>query len=132
MMLRDDFVNANTGVFDPRHLFGAISQDVFRWPALDQGTERQLLAQFITFLIMPGAPQLYYGEEQSFAILDSTSADYMYGRQPMSSNRAWHIHGCYSAGYATYTDLPLGPALEACHDDTNGLDNSTSFFPFLQ
>lgn len=124
MVLQNDFVNANTGLFDPRHLFGATSQDVFRWPALDQGTERQLLAHFITFLIMPGAPQLYYGEEQSFSVLDSTAPVYLYGRQPMSSNRAWQIHGCYSAGYETYVDLPLGPALHGCHDETNGLDRS--------
>lgn len=28
MMLQTDFVNANTGMLDPRHLFGATSQDV--------------------------------------------------------------------------------------------------------
>lgn len=130
MMLQNDFVNSQTGLLDPRHLFGAMSQDVFRWPALEQGTERQLLAHFITFLIMPGAPQLFFGEEQSFDILDSTTADYIYGRQPMSSNRAWHIHGCYSAGYESYVDFPLGPALHACHDETNGLDNS-KYPPFI-
>lgn len=42
----------------------------------------------------------------------------------MSSNRGWYAHGCYSAGYETYVNLPLGPALEGCHDETNGLDNS--------
>lgn len=128
MMLQNDFVNANTGELDPRHLFGAISQDVFRWPALEQGTERQLLAQFITYLVMPGAPELFWGEEQSFAILDSISPNFMYGRQPMSSNIGWQLHGCYNAGYETYVGFPLGPALHACHDDQNGKDNSTSFF----
>lgn len=73
---------------------------------------------------MPGAPELFWGEEQSFSLMDSTSPDYLYGRQPMSSNMGWHAHGCYSAGYETYVDLPLGPALEGCHDETNGLDNS--------
>ncbi|CAN8104147.1 unnamed protein product [Discula destructiva] len=122
MMLEDDFVNANTGLLDPRHLFGSTSQDVLRWPALKQGIDRQLLAQFITFLMMPGAPQLYWGEEQQFELMDSTSPDYLYGRQPMSSNRGWSIHGCYNAGYETYVDLPLGPALLGCHDEVNGLD----------
>lgn len=101
---------------------------MFRWPALEQGAERQLLAQFITYLLMPGAPELFWGEEQSFSLMDSTAPDYLYGRQPMSSNMAWHIHGCYSAGYETYVDLPLGPALEGCHDETNGLDNSKFLF----
>lgn len=27
-MLENDFVNANTGLLDPRHLFGATNQDV--------------------------------------------------------------------------------------------------------
>lgn len=128
MMLENDFVNSNTGLLDPRHLFGSMSQDVFRWPGLEWGTERQLLAQFITFLIMPGAPQILWGEEQRFHVMDSTSPDYLYGRQPMSSNRAWHIHGCYAAGYETYVDLPLGPALYGCNDDTNGLDRSEYAF----
>lgn len=126
MVLENDFVNANTGLYDPRHLFGTMSQDVLRWPALVLGTERQLLAQFITFLMMPGAPQLLWGEEQRFSTLDSTSADYLYGREPMSSNRAWQIHGCYAAGYETYVNLPLGPALYGCLDETNGLDRSKS------
>lgn len=130
MMLENDMVNANTGLLDPRHLFGSMSQDVFRWPALNMGVERQLLAQFITFLIMPGAPQLFYGEEQALAIMDSTSPDYLYGRQPMSSNRGWHIHGCYAAGYETYVDLPLGPATVACQNDVNALDRSEFYFRF--
>lgn len=42
----------------------------------------------------------------------------------MSSNMGWHAHGCYSAGYETYTDLPLGAALNGCNDETNARDNS--------
>jgi len=31
-LLTDDLVNANTGLFDPRHMWGVSNQDVFRWP----------------------------------------------------------------------------------------------------
>jgi alpha-1,3-glucan synthase len=50
-------INADTGVFDPRHMYGVTNQDVFRWPAIRQGTERMLLGLFITTLLMPGIPK---------------------------------------------------------------------------
>jgi alpha-1,3-glucan synthase len=73
MLLSNDFVNPNTGVLDPRHMFGVTNQDVFRWPAIHQGTERFLLGQFITALLMPGVPLLLWGEEVGFNVLDNTA-----------------------------------------------------------
>lgn len=77
MVLQNDFINANTGRFDPRTMLGTASQDVFRWPAVKNGTQKQLLGQFITMLEVPGTPTLYWGEEQSLYILDTTAANYI-------------------------------------------------------
>jgi len=41
MLRSDDYGNANTHAFDPRNMYGASNQDVFRWPALELGLERQ-------------------------------------------------------------------------------------------
>lgn len=106
------------------------SQDVFRWTALKNGTERQLLGQFITTLEVPGTPALYWGEEQSLYIIDSTASNYLYGRQPMSSNRAWQLHGCYHLGdSALYGEVPDGPGLTGCHDDNVSLDHKDPSHP---
>lgn len=43
MLTSNDFLNANTGKFDPRHMFGVVNQDVFRWPAIEYGIQRNLL-----------------------------------------------------------------------------------------
>ncbi|ORY55827.1 uncharacterized protein BCR38DRAFT_461815 [Pseudomassariella vexata] len=129
IVLQNDLVNSNTGEFDPRHQFGTSDQDVFRWPALENGTQRQLLAHFITTLEMPGSPALFWGEEQSFYILDSTAENFVYGRQPMSSSRGWQIHGCYQISDATYTDFPLGPARHGCNDDNVSLDHKDPSHP---
>ena len=56
MVVDNDMVNPNTGKFDPKHLFGTSNFDVFRWPSLDNGTQRGALATFITTLVMPGIP----------------------------------------------------------------------------
>lgn len=56
MFVSNDFLNANTGIVDPRHLYGTTNFDVFRWPSLDNGTQRSALATFITTLVMPGIP----------------------------------------------------------------------------
>lgn len=64
MMVTNDLVNANTGRFDPRHMFGVTNQDVFRWPAITNGVERMLLGMFVTTIHMPGIPLLTFGEEQ--------------------------------------------------------------------
>lgn len=54
MFVDDDFLNANNGVIDPKHMFGASNFDLFRWPSLENGTMRSALGLFITNLIMPG------------------------------------------------------------------------------
>lgn len=129
ILLENDLVNANTGEFDPRHLFGVSNQDVFRWPALQDGTQRQLLGQFVTTLEMPGSPALYWGEEQALYLLDNTADNYVFGRQPMSSNRGWQAHGCYALADSSYTVFPLGPALEGCHDEGISLDHKDPSHP---
>lgn len=53
MLQTNDLINPNTGKFDPRHMFGVTNQDVFRWPAIEKGVERQLLGSFITTLLIP-------------------------------------------------------------------------------
>ncbi|KAL8997767.1 MAG: hypothetical protein Q9169_003016 [Polycauliona sp. 2 TL-2023] len=50
LVSNNDMVNSETGVMDPRHMFGMTGQDVFRWPALANGTQRQLLGFFVTML----------------------------------------------------------------------------------
>lgn len=56
MFVNDDFLNPATGQVDPRHMYGTSNFDVFRWPSLENGTQRSVLATFITSLIMPGIP----------------------------------------------------------------------------
>lgn len=116
-LLTNDFVNAETGQFDPRHMYGVTNQDVFRWPAVVNGTQRQLLGHFITNLLLPGIPLLLWGEEQAFYVLDNTAENYIFGRQPMSAATAWQDHGCYSIGSAQYYQWPVGDARHGCRDD---------------
>lgn len=71
LLLHEDMANAYTGEFDPRHLWGLTNQDVFRWPALANGTQRHLLGLFIANLMMPGAPFQLWGEEQESYILEN-------------------------------------------------------------
>jgi alpha-1,3-glucan synthase len=112
----NDFLNANTGEFDPRHLYGTTNQDVFRWPAITMGVERQMLGMFITTLHMPGAPLLLWGEEQGFYILDATADNYIFGRQSMSPATAWWTHGCFAIKPAQYYNFPIGQAQHGCED----------------
>ncbi|KAG1854120.1 hypothetical protein C8R48DRAFT_776907 [Suillus tomentosus] len=35
-------------------------------------------------------PDYFYGEEQSFYLYDSAVSNYLFGRQAMMSNEAWH------------------------------------------
>lgn len=56
MFLNNDFLNPSTGLIDPRHMYGTSNFDVFRWPSLANGTQRSILATFITSLVMPGIP----------------------------------------------------------------------------
>lgn len=72
----NDMVNVNTGKFDPRHLYGTSNQDVFRWPAIRNGTKKQVLALYVVSLLMPGIPNIAWGEEQAFYVLENTNANY--------------------------------------------------------
>ena len=123
MVLTNDFYNANNGEFDPRHLYGASNQDVFRWPAIELGTERHLLAYMIITLLLPGAPLVWYGEEQQLYVLDSTAENYVFGRQSFAPSPAWTAHGCYQMGVETYVDLPITKGREGCKDPSTGWDH---------
>ncbi|KAH7908597.1 glycoside hydrolase family 13/glycosyltransferase family 5 protein [Hygrophoropsis aurantiaca] len=123
MFVDYDSLNPNTGALDPKHLFGTSNFDVFRWPSLQNGTLKSALGLFITNLVMPGVPLWNYGEEQNFYLYDSTASNYLFGRQAMTSNKAWQRHGCYKLGSDQYRNLPLGSALLGCHDDWNSLDH---------
>ncbi|RDW75869.1 glycoside hydrolase family 13 protein [Coleophoma crateriformis] len=123
MLLTNDFINPNTGVFDPRHMYGTANQDVFRWPAIKNGTEKLLLGLFITTLHMPGIPLLLWGEEQAFYVLDNTASNYIFGRQAMSAATAWQTHGCYLLGSSSYYQFPVESATTGCTDDWNMRDH---------
>ncbi|KAJ9640066.1 Cell wall alpha-1,3-glucan synthase ags1 [Coniosporium tulheliwenetii] len=129
MVSTNDLVNANTGVFDPRHMYGVGNQDVFRWPGIKNGTEKMLLGTFITTLHMPGIPKLIWGEEQAFYILDNTASNYIFGRQAMSAALAWQNHGCYKLGSAQYYEFPVDAALHGCNDDSVSLDHRDPSHP---
>ncbi|KAL3418573.1 alpha amylase [Phlyctema vagabunda] len=129
MLITNDFVNANTGVFDPRHMYGVTNQDLFRWPALKNGTEKFLLGAFITTLLLPGIPLVLWGEEQAFYTLDNTASNYIFGRQAMSATPAWQIHGCYKLGSSSYFDFPIEAAAEGCNDEWNSHDHRDPSHP---
>lgn len=123
MVLTNDFFNANNGEFDPRHLYGVTNQDVFRWPAITLGTERMLLGYFITTLLLPGAPLVYYGEEQALYILDGTASNYVFGRQAFAPSPAWHAHGCFGLTLEQYPGWPIEQGLKGCEDPQVPLDH---------
>ncbi|KAF2804995.1 alpha-1,3-glucan synthase Ags2 [Mytilinidion resinicola] len=129
MMLSNDLVNPNTGVFDPRHMFGVTNQDVFRWPSIRDGTARMILGMFIAVLHMPGIPLLTWGEEQAFYVLDNTADNYIFGRQPISSSAAWQTHGCYKLGSVQYYQMPLDSALRGCEDERVSWDHRDPAHP---
>ncbi|KAJ5951190.1 Glycosyl transferase family 1 [Penicillium vulpinum] len=129
MLRSNDLVNANTGKFDPRHMFGATNQDVFRWPSIANGTHRQLLGSFVTTLMLPGIPLLLWGEEQNFYILDATAENYIYGRQPMSPTSAWMTHGCFHLKSSQYYKWPVHAAMKGCEDPTVAYDHRDPSHP---
>lgn len=129
MVLTNDMINANTGKFDPRHMYGATNQDVFRWPAVSQGIERQLMSLFITTLHMPGIPLLLWGEEQAFYILDALAANYIYGRQAMSAATAWKTHGCFHLNSTQYFHWPIESGRLGCHDESATYDHRDPAHP---
>ncbi|PWN31216.1 alpha-1,3-glucan synthase [Meira miltonrushii] len=122
-LLTNDFTNPNTGEFDPRHMYGTMNQDVFRWPAIKDGIRKQLLGNFITTLLLPGIPLLLWGEEQSFYTLDNTASNYIFGRQPMSAAGAWQTHGCYSLDSTQYYQFPVESARNGCKDEKVSYDH---------
>ncbi|KAH8702491.1 putative alpha-1,3-glucan synthase [Talaromyces proteolyticus] len=135
----NDMVNTNIRKFDPRHLYGVSNQDVFRWPSIQNGTEKEVLGLYIVSLLMPGSPILFWGEEQAFYVLDNTNANYgklythllklkahllkVFGRPPMTSSLAWQLHGCYKVGSVRYNNFPIDSALYGCMDDNVSLDH---------
>lgn len=123
LLQHNDMVNANTGEYDPRHMFGMTNHDVFRWPALANGTQRQLLGLFVTMIELPGIPMILWGEEQEFYVLENLANDYVFGRQPMGSSSAWEIHGCYGLGQDVYVDMPFDSSGRGCTDDDVSLDH---------
>ncbi|KAK4154515.1 glycosyltransferase [Chaetomidium leptoderma] len=123
MVRTNDFFNAYNNEFDPRHLYGATNQDVFRWPAIEKGTERMLLAYFITTLLMPGAPLMYYGEEQGLYALDGTASNYVYGRQAFAPSPAWKSHGCFGLRVEQYTGWPIDQGMRGCEEESVGWDH---------
>ncbi|KAF2163334.1 glycosyltransferase family 5 protein [Zasmidium cellare ATCC 36951] len=125
----NDMNNAITGKFDPRHMYGVSNHDVLRWPGLTNGTERQLLGDFVITMLMPGIPMVSWGEEQAFYVLDNTAANYIYGRQPMSSAQAWQMHGCYKVGNQNLNNWPVNSSLVGCQDDGVSLDHRDSTHP---
>jgi alpha-1,3-glucan synthase len=56
MFVNNDFLNPSSGKVDPRHMYGSSNFDVFRWPSLEAGTQKSVLATFIGSLVMPGIP----------------------------------------------------------------------------
>lgn len=105
------------------------NQDVFRWPSLANGTQKQLLGLMITTLEMPGIPMILWGEEQGFYVLENLASDYVFGRTPMASQRAWQLHGCYRLGEEVYFEMPFNSSAYACHDDSVSLDHRDPSHP---
>lgn len=93
LIMTNDMVNAYTGEFDPRHMYGVSNQDVFRWPSITNGVEKNILGLFIVTLLYPGIPTLFTGEEQAYYVLENTASNYVFGRQPLASSVAWQLHG---------------------------------------
>ena len=131
MITSNDFVNANTGEFDPRHMYGVTNQDVFRWPAIANGTDKWLLGSFITTIHMPGSPLLLWGEEQAFYILDNTASNYIFGRLPMAASTAWKTHGCYSLNSTQFYNWAtlIDAAANGCNDDSVTYDHRDPSHP---
>ncbi|KAL8830931.1 MAG: hypothetical protein Q9170_005505 [Blastenia crenularia] len=128
-IVTNDLINADSGIFDPRHMFGSENQDVYRWPSIVNGTVKGNLGAFIVTLVLPGIPLLIWGQEQAFYVLDSTASNYVYGRQPIASNTAWQDHGCYKLGNSRQANWPDGPYADGCGDDWNSLDHRDPSHP---
>ena len=129
IMATNDMNNAYTGEFDPRHMYGVSNQDVLRWPGLTNGTERQLLGDFIVTLLMPGIPLKSWGEEQAFYVLDSTARNYVFGRMPITSAQAWQAHGCHVVPDDNLNNAPFNSSHMGCEDDGVSRDHRDASHP---
>lgn len=56
LFVENDFINADTGEFDPRHMYGMSNFDILRWDGLVDGPQRAALGTFVASLLMPGSP----------------------------------------------------------------------------
>lgn len=129
MLVTNDFINAFTGEIDPRHMFGVSNQDNFRWPAIRNGTERYMLGLYIVTLELPGIPLILWGEEQAMYVFDATASNYLFGRQPLSSQTAWWTHGCFTLNTSKFYDFPNEKGLFGCHDITVTYDQRNPAHP---
>ncbi|KAG7294144.1 hypothetical protein NEMBOFW57_004212 [Staphylotrichum longicolle] len=105
------------------------NQDVFRWPSIQNGTQKYLVGAFIMSLLLPGIPIVNWGEEQAFYVLENIAGNYLYGRQPMVSTVSWERHGCYKVGSEKYFNFPLDAALYGCDDPNVSLDHRDPSHP---
>ena len=129
MLMSNDFTNALTGEFDPRHMYGVSNQDNFRWPAIKNGTHKFLLGLFIITLELPGIPMVMWGEEQASYVLDATADNYLFGRQPLASQTAWWTHGCFNLNTTKYYNFPNEKGQYGCHDITVTYDQRNPAHP---
>ena len=110
-------------------MYGAQNQDVFRWPGVINGTQKQVLGTFVITLLLPGIPLIEWGEEQEFYVLDNTANNYVFGRQAFTGSTAWQDHGCYKVGNLKFTTWPQGTCGTGCQDDWNSLDHRDPSHP---
>ena len=93
--INEDMINSQTNEYDPRHWMGVTNHDIFRWPSMVNGTQKQAFGNYVGMLMLPGIPLVYYGEEQGMYLFDNSAANYLFGRQAMTATPAWERHGCY-------------------------------------
>ncbi|KAL4864230.1 hypothetical protein BDV12DRAFT_205867 [Aspergillus spectabilis] len=129
MLITNDFLNAFTGELDPRHMFGVSNQDNFRWPAVQNGTDKYLLGLYIVSLELPGIPLILWGEEQAMYVFDATASNYMFGRQPMTSQTAWWTNGCFNLNTSKFYDFPVEKGRDGCNDITITYDQRNPAHP---
>ncbi|KAI1833193.1 CAZyme family GH13 [Penicillium roqueforti] len=129
MLITNDFLNAFTGEVDPRHMYGVSNQDNFRWPALQNGTDKYLLGLYIITLELPGIPLILWGEEQEMYVFDATAANYMFGRQPMTYQTAWWTQGCFNLNTSKFYDFPIEKGRDGCNDITVTYDQRNPAHP---
>ncbi|KAJ5982397.1 hypothetical protein N7451_012497 [Penicillium sp. IBT 35674x] len=129
MLVTNDFLNAFTGELDPRHMFGVSNQDNFRWPTIKNGTSKYLLGLNIVTLVLPGIPLVLWGEEQAMYVFDATASNYLYGRQPLSSQTAWWTNGCFNLNTTKFYDFPIEKGRDGCNDITVTYDQRNPAHP---